>query len=189
MLNATDLKNGTTFKQDGQPYVVLRYEHSKKGRGGATIKVKVRNLNTGSLTEKSFQSGARIEPLEVQQREANYLYKNGDQLVFMNNRTYEQFELDAELLGDQEKFLREGALVKVLFSLDKQDIPLTVELPPKMTFTVTEADPGVKGDTAANMLKKVQLDNGLTIKAPLFINQGDTVVVDTRTGEYIERAK
>lgn len=189
MLNVTDLRSGIAFKQEGQPYIVLKYEHVKVGRGGATIRVRTKNLNTGTIIEKTFQSGARVEPLEIQRREANFLYKSGNQLVFMNNRTYEQFELEADILQEQEKFLQEGAMVKVLFSLDQVEKPLSIELPLKLTFTVVEADPGIKGDTAANMLKKVKLDNGLTIKTPLFIQVGDQVVVDTRTGTYVERAK
>jgi elongation factor P len=189
MINVTDLRPGTTFKQNGQIFIVLKYEHNKVGRGGATIRVRVKNLETGSITEKSYQSGARVEPLEVQQREAHYLYRSGGKLAFMNIRNYEQFEIDPDIIGDQEKFLQEGAVVKVLFMLGDREKPVSVELAPKMIFTVSEADPGVKGDTAANMFKQVKLENGLIIKAPLFIKTGQKVVVDTRTGEYVERSK
>lgn len=189
MISVTELRNNTTFKLDGQMYLVLKYEHTKKGRGSGNIKVKVKNLETGSITEKTFITGARVEPLETQTREANFLYQSGNQLVFMNNKTYEQFELDKDLVGEQSRFLQEGTLVKVLYTIDKQEKAVSIDIPPKITFLVAEADPGVKGDSAANMLKKVKLENGLVIKAPLFIKAGEKIIVDTRTGEYVERSK
>ncbi len=189
MIGVSELRSGTTFKRDGQLFVVLKYEHVKMGRGSGNVKVKVRNLDTGSVTEKSFITGAKVEPLEVQQREAVFLYRSGDQLVLMDNKTYEQFELDVGLLGKQSEFLQEGAVVKVLFTVGENERAISIDIPVKMTFEVVEAAPGVKGDTAANMLKAVKLSNGLTIKAPLFIKTGEKVVVDTRTGEYVERAK
>jgi len=189
MISVTELRAGTTFKQDGQMFVVLKYSHTKMGRGSGNIKIKARNLESGSVIEKSFITGAKVEPLEVQQREATFLYSSGDQLAFMSARTYEQFEINTKLLGEQAKFLQEGATVKVLFTNDKQQKPLSVDLPPKMTFKIIEADPGVKGDSAANMLKSVKLNNGITVKAPLFIKIGDKIIIDTRTGEYMERSK
>ena len=189
MIGVTELRAGTTFKLDGQLFVVLKYEHIKMGRGSGTIKVKVRNLDTGAVVEKSFITGARVEPVEMQQREATYLYKSGENIVLMDVHSYEQFELNSKLLGEQANYLQEGMMVKVLFTLDKGGRPISVEIPIKMVFEVTEADPGVKGDTAANMLKSVKLSNGLMVRAPLFIKIGDKIVVDTRTGEYVERAK
>lgn len=189
MISVTELRSGRTFKLDGQLWLVLKYEHIKMARGSGNIKVKVRSLDSGTVTEKSFITGAKVEPVDVQQRESTFLYSSGDQLVFMNSKTFEQFEIDQEMLGDQAKFLQEGSVVKVLFTMDENSRPVNVDLPPKMTFEVVEADPGVKGDSAANMLKNVKLSNGMSLKAPLFIKQGESIVVDTRTGEYVERAK
>lgn len=191
MISVTELRAGTAFKMDGQLWIVLKYDHTKMGRGTATIKVKARNLKTGTVLNKSFISGARVEDINTVRKEMTYLYAEGTDgdLAFMDPRTFEQITIDAAVLGEQQAYLKEGENVFVLFYENGADLePLTVDLPPKMTFTVTEADPGVKGDSAANMLKQVVLENGIQIKAPLFIKVGEKIRVDTRTGEYVERA-
>lgn len=192
MISVTELRAGTTFKMDGQLWQVLKYDHTKMGRGTATIKVKAKNLRTGSVLNKSFISGARVEDITTNRREMTFLYaESGDEgdITFMDPRTYEQISIPASVIGDQTPYLKEGENVFVLFYEDGDIVePLTVDLPPKMTFTVSEADPGVKGDSAANMLKSVTLENGVKIKAPLFIKTGEKIRVDTRTGEYVERA-
>lgn len=189
MISVTELRAGRAFRMDGQLWVVLKYDHTKMGRGTATIKVKARNLETGAVLDKSFISGAKVEDLHTVTREMTFLYNDGTSAAIMDTQTYEQFELPLEILGDDVVYLKEGEVIRVLF-LDEEDgrRPLGVELPPKMTFEVVEADPGVKGDSAANMLKKVTLDNGLSVKVPLFIKEGDKVRIDTRTGDYVERA-
>lgn len=186
MINVTDLRSGTTFLLDGQPWLVLKYEHIKMGRGGATIKVKTRNLVTGSVVDKRFSSGSTVEPVLTSKRKLQFLYSDVNNAVFMDPGTYEQVEITAALLGTQLSLLREAAVVDVLFWEEK---PLAVELPSKVVLTVAEAEPGVKGDSASNMYKQAVLENGFKIKVPLFINKGDKVSVDTRTGEYVERAK
>lgn len=186
MISVTKLRAGTTFEENDTPFLVLKYEHTKMGRGKATIKVKVKNLKTEALSEKSFTSGSRVQEIATLKKKLQYLYPGGTLFHFMDPKSFEQFEVSAETIGDQAPFLTEGALVDVLFW---NGVVLVIELPPKMNFTVTQADPGIKGNSAANLYKSATLDNGLTIRVPLFIKVGDRVRVDTRNGEYVERAK
>lgn len=190
MIGVTELRAGTAFREDGQVWVVVTYEHVKMGRGTATIKVKVRNLETGAIILKSFISGARVDPAHTMRTEMTYLYNDGDKAYLMDPRNYEQIEMNLDLMKDSIAYMKEGMTVQVLF-LDEEEgntKPITVSLPTKMAFKVVEADPGVKGDSAANMLKNVTLENGLIVRAPLFIKEGESIVVDTRTGTYVERA-
>lgn len=193
MISVTELRNGTTFQVDGKPFVALKYEHTKLGRGKANIRVKVKNLQTGQILEKTFISGAKVEPIKVQKRKMQYLYRDGGNFCFMDPTNFEQIELPLDLLGGQEKFLKEGLLVSVLFwepstGSGQGKKPLSMELSITMEFTVRETGPGVKGDTAARSFKPATLENGIVVKVPLFIKAGDKVKVDTRTGKYIERA-
>ena len=183
MIVVQDLRNGTAFLLDGQPWMCLKYEHVKMGRGTATIRVKIRNLLTGTTVEKSFVNSARVEEINTARRAMQYLYGS---YVFMDPKSFEQVEISDQVVGDQGVYLKEGAVVDILFWDER---PLWIELPPKMEFTVVETDPGIKGNSAANMYKSAKLDNGMTIRVPLFINQGDRLVVDTRDGSYVERAK
>ena len=186
MISATELRNGATFRMDGQPYQVLEYKHTKLGRGTANIRVKVRNLATGGVVEKSFISDARVEELATQTRELQYLYKDGENAYFMDPRNFEQFSLPLPILDRQADFLKEGENVRVMFADDQ---PLSIQLPLAMIFTVTQAPPGVKGDSANASFKQVVLDNGLKTKVPLFVNEGDRVKIDTRTSAYLERIR
>jgi elongation factor P len=186
MLNATDLKNGITFAHYSKPYQVINYSLIKMGRGGATVKVTAKNLLTGSTENISYSSNASVEEVNTSKKKLQYLYKNGDNLVFMDPGSYEQSEIPAKVLSTSAAFLKEGESVDVLFWDDK---PISVELAPKVTLAVAECDPGVKGNSATNIYKPAVLENGLRLKVPLFIKQGDKIRVDTRTGEYIERAK
>lgn len=192
MIPVTDLRKGTTFQIDGKPYKVLEYNHIKIGRGGATIRVTVRNLQSGAVEEKTYNNGASVEPISTTKRSLQYLYE-ADNAVFMDPKTYEQIEVSIDVVGKELAFLKEGENTEVMFwsfggAQDKEDIPLGVELAPKITLAVVEADPGVKGNSASNFYKQAKLENGLQIKVPLFIKNGDKIRVDTRTGEYIERA-
>lgn len=200
MISVTDLRAGAVFVDNNQLFKVLKYEHTKLGRGTATIKVKVKNLKTGSITEKSFISGARVEEASLTKKQTQYLYSEtgswkleaGNQnvklknYVFMDPVTFEQFAISEEKISEEAKFLQEGMMVSMLFYGDE---PLSLELPVKMDFKVIQADPGVKGNSATNIYKDAVLKNGLKIKVPLFVKEGDMVKVDTRTGEYVERAK
>lgn len=185
MIAVQDLRSGATFKLDGQPWIVIKYEHIKMGRGSATIRVKVKNLKTGATLEKSFMNSAKVEEINTQKKKMQYLYNDGKNYIFMDAGSYEQVEISKEILGPSAAFLKEGMDTIILFWDEK---PLWVEMPLKMEFTITETPPGVKGNSATNMFKPATLENGYQIKVPLFINKGDKIRVDTRSGEYIERA-
>lgn len=193
MLSTTELRAGRTFQIDGTPYQVLKYEHIKMGRGGATVRISARNLRTGGVEEKTFSTNATVEEIATIKRRVQYLYGDGNNVVFMDPKNYEQVEVSKKVVGEQFAFLREGQEVDLLFwsggSGGEKDEPLGVDLPPKVTLTVFETDPGVKGNSATNIYKQATLENGLGIKVPLFIKTGDKIRVDTRTGEYAERAK
>lgn len=186
MIPVTNLRQGAYFEEHGIPFEVLRYTHTKLGRGTANIKVKVRNLKTDALFEKTFLSGKKVAPAALEKKEAQFLYKDKGDYYFMDGTTYDQFPLPEKVLGERAKFLKEGEKVKILFYQDK---PLSVELPLKIKLQVAEAPPGVRGDTAINIFKEVVLENGLLVKTPLFIKKGDTIVVDTRSGEYVKKIK
>ena len=186
MISVTELRSGRFFRLNGEPCRVVEYKHTKLGRGTANIKVKVRNLRTGKVMEKTFISGAKVEPLEAEIKELQYLYKDTRDACFMDPRSFEQFSLPLLVLGLKADFLKEGEKVRVFFSEEK---PLSIELPVALVFEVVQAPPGVRGDSATASFKQVTLDNGLVIKAPLFIKKGDQVKIDTRTGDYIERIK
>lgn len=186
MISATELRAGRTFQEDGQPYLVLKYEHTKMGRGTANIKVKVKNLKTGSVTEKTFISGARVEEILTQKKKLQYLYSDQSSYYFIEPKSFEQFTIPVKLLREQVDFLKEGIEVNILFV---EEEPVSVELAPKMKFKIKETGPGVKGNSATNIFKPATLDNGMKIKVPLFIKTGEKIWVDTRTGEYVERVR
>ncbi|PIU32983.1 elongation factor P [Candidatus Woesebacteria bacterium CG_4_10_14_0_2_um_filter_39_14] len=185
MIPVTEMRAGRLFEENGEPYQVLDYKHTKMGRGTASIKLKVKNLTTGAVTEKTFISGAKVEPVETMMKTVQYLYKEGNDYFFMDPQSFEQFSLSQKLLAGKEKFLKEEQTVKILFWEQR---PLMVELPITMVFTIVQTSPGVKGDSVNASFKPATLDNGLKVKVPLFINVGDRIKVDTRSGEYLERA-
>ena len=185
MIVVTELRAGTIFEENGNLLQVLSYEHIKMGRGSANIKVKVKNLRSGTTTEKSFINGAKVNDVQVFKRDLQYLYKDIDSAYFMNSQTFEQIEIPLKLMGNDVYFLKEGDSFNISF-LDKE--ALSVNLPPKMVFEVSETAPGVKGNSATNVFKDAVLENRLTVKVPPFIKTGDKVRVDTRTGAYTEKA-
>lgn len=184
MIEATDLKAGATFRLNGKLYKVLKYQHQKLGRGGATVKVSAKNLETGSLEEKSFSSNIKVEEIITVKRPLQFLYRDGENTVFMDPKSYEQIEISANLIEEELNYIKEGDGVNVLFWEDKS---LSIDIPPKVSLAVVDTPPGVKGDSATNIFKPAKLENGLQVKVPLFVNNGDKIRVDTRTGEYIER--
>ena len=186
MINATDLKNGATFMEHGQPFQVIKYSLIKMGRGGAVVKVSVRNLETGATVEKSFSSNVAVDEVNTFKRRLQYLYKDAANAIFMDPKTFDQTEVPFLVVGDLVRYLKEGESVDVLFWDDKA---LSIELAPKVVLKVIETDPGVRGNSASNMYKSATLENGISIKVPLFIETGEKIRVDTRTGDYIERAK
>jgi elongation factor P len=160
------------------------------GRGTGNIKVKCRNLITGAFIEKTFTTGAKVEPVQTQTKNLTFLYQDDQQFVFMDPRSYEQYSIPQSVIEQEARFLTEGAETKVQFWDEQGQLkPLTVQFPPKLVFTIKQTAPGVKGDSASNVYKDAVLDNDMKIRVPLFINQGEQVRVDTRTGDYIERVK
>ena len=186
MISATELKNGTTFVMDSNPYRVVKYTHQKIGRGGATVRLSVRNLRTGAHEDKTLNSTAKVDEISTQKRSLQYLYSDGSTASFMDPVSFEQIEIPRSLIENELIYIKEGENVDVLFWDEK---PLSVDIPLKVNLTVVDAPPGVKGDTASNMYKTAKLENSLQVRVPLFIKTGDRVRVDTRTGEYVERAK
>jgi elongation factor P len=185
MIPVTHLKNGATFEEGGSPWRVLDYKHTHMSRGSGTIRVKCRNLKTGQVLTKVYKSGDRVEEVTITKQNLQYLYKDGDEYMFMDPTSFEQMGMAEKILGDDSIYLKEGENVSVLFW---DELPLAVDLPLKMTFKVEDAAPGEKGDSASNVYKDAVLENGLKIRVPLFVNPGDMVRVDTRNGSYVERA-
>lgn len=182
----SDLRPGAIIKYNGELCVVLESEHRTPGNLRAFYQVKMRVLRTGKLLENRFRSGESIEFIRVERRPYQYLYRDGNSLFFMNMADYEQIPVDSELIGDAVKFLKENEEVQ-LAMVDGEVI--AVDLPPHVNLLVTHTEPGLKGDTATNVLKPAQVETGATIQVPLFINENDIVRVDSRTGDYIERVK
>ncbi len=181
---ATDLKTGTIFKQSETPYLVLKYTHTKVARGGATVKVKARDLVSNAVLEKNYKATDKVEDADVMKKNAQYLYKDTD-YIFMDPSTYEQFPISAEVLGAESKFLSEGETVQVQYF---ESTPISVELPNTMVFEVIYTEPGYKGNTVSNVYKDAELHNGAHIKVPSFIKIGDKIKVNTRMGEYASKA-
>ena len=174
---------------DGIPYKVSKYEHQKIGRGGASVRLIVRNLRTGNQEEKTMNSTAKVEEISTNKRSLQYLYSDGNVSTFMDPKNFEQVEVPKKVVEDQLYYIKEGETVDVLFWSDNggADKPLSVDIAPKVTLIVKHTTPGVKGNSATNVYKPAKLENGLEAKVPLFIKEGDKVRIDTRTGEYVER--
>lgn len=185
-LNVTDLRNGTFFTEGRDIFLVITYEHMKTGRGSGNIKVKVRNLRTGSIVEKSFITGARVEEASVEKRKAQFLYKDGDTYSFMDPVSFEQFTVSKQVLGSQVKYLKDE--LDVILIVSEEEV-LGLELPLSLIYEIAETGPQEKGNTVSNVYKEAALDNGLVVKVPMFMGVGEKVKVDTRSGEYVERVK
>lgn len=185
MIDVNNLRKGVTFELDNSLYKVLDYEHHKPGRGKATIRIKARNLRTGTILEKSFISGDRVEDVRLDYQHVQFLYHDGELYHFMNTETYEQPALTAEAVGDNALYLKENLDVKLTFYYGEA---LDIELPITVELAVVEAGVSVRGDTATGVTKKVKTETGLEVQVPNFIASGDTIKVDTRTGTYITRA-
>ncbi|GAB4481914.1 MAG: elongation factor P [Anaerolineales bacterium] len=184
MIDVNDLRKGVTFEFDGQLFKVLEYAHHKPGRGNATIRIKARNLKTGANIEKTFQSGDRVEDVRLDFHNVQYLYNDGDNFYFMDNDTFEQPAIPAKTVGETAGFLKEGMECKITFY---QGAALDIELPTSVDLKVISAETAVRGDTATGVTKKVGVETGIEIQVPNFVKVGDTIRVDTRTGEYVTR--
>ena len=177
----TQLRVGTVFVEEGTPFLVLEYRHVNLGRGTANIKVKVRNLRTGAVLRKTFLSGRKVEKGELEEKEAQFLYRDGKGFYFMDVVDFSQFQIEEIFLERKGKFLKEGGVYRILFFEEK---PLVLQLPAFLEFVVKETGPGVRGDSETNIFKKAVLENGLVVSVPLFIKKGERIKIDTRTGEY-----
>ncbi len=186
MATTADFKNGFVFKLDGELFAIVEFQHFKMGRGGAYVRTKLRNLKTGRMLERTFRAGEKVEEADIERRPMQFLYSEGDQLVFMDNATYEQVHVPAELVADGVQYLKEGESVVMDFN---DDSPIAVELPTFVNLQVASTDPGVRGDTVSGATKRAVLESGGTVLVPLFIEVGDVLKIDTRTGAYIERVK
>ena len=184
MISASEFRNGATIEYEGDIFVVLEFQHVKPGKGAAFVRTKIKNLKTGSVVEKTFRPTEKMPRAHIDRLDMQYLYNDGDLYHFMNTETYDQIAVNAHEIGDTLKFVKENEMVKLcshngnVFSIEP---PITVEL------QITESEPGVKGDTATGATKPAILETGAKILVPLFVNQGDTIKIDTRTGEYISR--
>jgi elongation factor P len=184
MISTGDLKKGITIEMEGVLYSILDWQHIKVGRGSAQVRLKLRDIRGGHTIERTFQSGEKFVRARLDRRSAQYLYSDGDLYYFMDSESFEQSTLNADLLADALNYLKEGMSLDIL-SYDGE--PINIEMPNSVELEIAETGPGFKGDTATAGNKPATLETGITIQVPLFVNTGDTVRVDTRTGEYLER--
>ncbi|MFH1540396.1 MAG: elongation factor P [Elusimicrobiota bacterium] len=184
MIDTSDFKNGLTIQVDDAPCIVAWFQHHKPGKGGAIMRVKLKNLETGAITERTFKSGTKFKEVSLIREKKQFLYSSGDNYTFMDMKNYEQITMQKEKLGDVIKFLKPDAEVEAIYIDDKF---LTMDLPLNVELKVTSAAPGFRGDSVSNLVKPVVLETGIEIQAPLFIKEGDIIKIDTRTGEYVER--
>jgi elongation factor P len=185
MIMAGDFRNGVTFEMDSQVFQVIEFQHVKPGKGSAFVRTKYKNIKTGAVVEKSFNPNDKFETAQLDRRDMSYLYNDGDLYYFMDTETYDQTPFTQDTLGDALKFLKEGMVCKVL--LYKGEV-YGIEPPIFVVLEIVECEPGVRGDTAQNATKTAVVETGASVKVPLFVNQGEKIKVDTRTGEYMERA-
>jgi translation elongation factor P len=185
MIVAGDFRNGVTFEMDGNIFQIIEFQHVKPGKGAAFVRTKFKNIKTGATVERSFNPSDKFENAVIERKEMQYLYKDGDLYYFMDTETYEQTPINASEIGDALKFVKENEIVKIL--THKGNV-FGIEPPIFVELEIVETEPGFKGDTATGATKPAKLETGATVKVPLFINQGDRIKIDTRTGEYMERA-
>jgi len=180
-----DLKNGMVLDMDGKLVQVVEFQHVKPGKGPAFVRTKIRNVRTGAVVEKTFRAGEKVERVTIDNREMQYLYRDGDDYVFMDNETYEQMHVGSAALGETAKFLVDGAAVQLRMHGDEI---VGSELPAAVELKVAETEPGIQGDRVSGATKPATLETGLVLQVPLFVNIGDVLKVDTRSGDYITRA-
>ena len=185
MVTAGDFRNGVTFEMDGNVYSIIEFQHVKPGKGAAFVRTKIRNVISGAVTEKTFNPNDKYPTAFIERKDMEYLYNDGDLYYFMDSETYEQLPISPNVLGDNFRFVKENMVCKVL---SYKGNVFGIEPPNFVELQVTETEPGVKGDTATNVTKPATLEAGAEINVPIFINEGEMIRVDTRTGEYMERA-
>ena len=185
-VTTSDIRKGAVIRHNGNLYVVVEFQHVNPGKGAAFTRTRMKDLASGKVIEITYKSGEAVDIVSVAFQTMQYLYKTGDNYAFMNMTTYEQVEMNGDLVGDEGKYLKEG--LEVIIGLF-EDRPVSLELPKKVQYRVAEAPPAVKGDTASgNVTKEIVLDNGLRVQAPIFIKEGEEILVNTETGQYSARA-
>ncbi|UCG11760.1 MAG: elongation factor P [Deltaproteobacteria bacterium] len=185
MYTTSDFRKGLKIELEGKPFIIIDFLHVKPGKGGAFVRTRLKNMETGQVLEKTFRSGEKVERPDLLEREMQYLYQDAEGYCFMDNKNYEQIFIDEEHLGDTRSYLKENIDVKVLLFNNE---PIGIELPTFVNLKIVQTDPGLRGDTATGATKPATMETGVVIQVPLFINEGDEVKVDTRTGGYVERA-
>ncbi|MBW2235726.1 MAG: elongation factor P [Deltaproteobacteria bacterium] len=183
-VDTSQFKNGLRIELDGEPFAITYFQHVKPGKGGAFVRTKVKNIRNGKIIDKTFRAGEKVELADVEDKRMQYLYRDGENLVLMDNQSYEQIPVPAEVVGGALNYLLENAQVDVLFWRGKA---VNVDIPSFVEAQVTETEPGMKGDTASGATKLATIETGATLQVPLFINQGEKIRVDTRNGKYVER--
>ena len=183
MVSTSDFRNGMVLRMDGQLFWMAEFEHFKPGKGASVVRTKLKNVKTGAVLDKTYRSGDKVEDVRLERRKMAFLYK-GDFFTFMDNESYEQFELDTDTVGNAVKYLKENETCDVLVA---EGSAIGVELPIFVELLVTETDPGVRGDTASGGSKPAQLETGASVQVPLFVEKGETLKIDTRTDTYVER--
>lgn len=185
MISAGDFRNGVTFEMDGQVVSIIEFQHVKPGKGAAFVRTKIKNVITGSVIEKTFNPNDKYPTAFIERKDMEYLYNDGELYYFMDSETYEQIPISASILNDSFKFVKENMICKVL---SYKGNVFGIESPNFVKLKITQTEPGIKGDTATNVTKPATVETGAEVRVPLFINEGDTIEIDTRTGEYMARA-
>ena len=184
MYSTTDFRKGLKIEIDGTPFEIIEFQHFKPGKGGAMVRTKLRNILNGRVLDNTFRSGEKVERPNLESRDMQFLYHEGEQLVFMDMTSYDQMHMDAEATDGKANYLKDGQECRVLLYNEK---PLDIEIPASLVLEVTETEPGAKGDTVSNVTKPATLETGVVIQVPIFVNIGDRVKVDTRTNGYLGR--
>ena len=184
MYSTTDFRKGLKIEIDGTPFEIIEFQHFKPGKGGAMVRTKLRNILNGRVLDNTFRSGEKVDRPNLESRDMQFLYHEGEQLVFMDMTTYDQMHMDAEATDGKANYLKDGQECRVLLYNEK---PLDIEIPASLVLEVTETEPGAKGDTVSNVTKPATLETGVVIQVPIFVNFGDRVKVDTRTNGYLGR--
>jgi elongation factor P len=184
VISTADFKKGLTIELDGEAYLILDFQHVKPGKGGAFVRTKLRSLRTGNVFDRTFRAGERMEEAYLERKESQFLYRSGDDYVFMDMETFEQTSLPAEQLGDSTEYLKENLVVNLLMHDGRL---LGLELPDTVDLRVAQTDPGLRGDTATGGGKPATLETGAVVQVPLFISEGEVIRVDTRSGQYVGR--
>jgi elongation factor P len=185
-VSTTEFRNGLKIEIDGEPYVIVEFQHVKPGKGGAFVRTKFKSLKSGNVTDKTFRAGEKVDVPDLQEKTMQYLYGADKDRVFMDTTSYEQISLNEKQLGDSINYLKENMEIKVLYH---KGMPINIEVPMFVELTIARTDPGVRGDTASGGSKPATLETGAVVKVPLYMNEGDVIKVDTRTGTFIERVK